>query len=313
MRILITGSEGFIGKRLCEVLSRRHELVLIDQKSSVNEHMGKNIVEKAQLNLCSEPYGIEKFFNYTQPKAVIHLAAHTQLRHSIERPLLDAHINIIGSLNVLEACRKTNVKRVIYTSTGGARYGYTNFCWENQPIHPISPYGISKHTVEHYLDAYQHMYKIWPTTLCFGNVYGPGDDPSLNRIITLLITKALRGEEITIYGDGSQTRDFIYIDDVVRAIQCALILRPTRQRCYSEQEIINIGTETETSINDIIKLLQEIIPVNVKYADPIVGELLSTPLKCNRAKEVLGWEPKWTFENGLKATVQWFKLLYGGL
>jgi len=291
VKIIVTGSAGFIGKRLCQIFKRKHDVFGIDIKTNVDIRNTKSI------------YTVMKDF---KPDVVIHLAAQTKLRYSIKQPIFDAETNIIGSLNILEACRKCGVERIIYASTGGARYGNSNFCHEYEKLHPVSPYGVSKHTVEHYLETYQHMYKIWPTTLCFGNVYGPGDDPSSERIITSLITKAIANKRITIFGDGNQTRDFIYIDDVIRAIQTTLKLNPIRRRKIAEHEIFNIGTETQTSINNIITLLSDVFTLKVKYNQTVVGELNSTPLCCTKAKEILKWTPKWNLERGIKKTIEWY-------
>lgn len=305
MKILITGCNGFIGTHLVQELQNNHVVYGVDKQI---KHEGDFFQRK--IDLVKESYKIEQLLKEVEPDLIIHLAAQSQLRYSIKYPVNDAMTNIIGAINLLEAMYKSNVTRIIYASTGNARYGYNNFCWESEPVHPISPYGISKHTVEHYLDAYQHMYKIWPTTLCFGNVYGPGDDPNLNRIITLLITKALRGEKVTIFGDGMQARDFVYIDDIIQAVQCAIQLKPNRQRRYREHELFNIGTETEITVNTVIKQLCKMLPIKVEYTKSVSGELSSTPIKCDSAKKTLKWKPKWTFERGLETTVQWFKENY---
>ncbi|MEK6872351.1 MAG: NAD-dependent epimerase/dehydratase family protein, partial [Nanoarchaeota archaeon] len=233
MKILITGGAGFIGSWIVDtLLENSHEVIIIDNLST-----GK----KENINVGATFYHaditdqkkIDDIFQKERPYLVIHAAAHALLRESIENPIQDATINILGTINILEACRKNNVQKIIYTSTGGARVGEPQYLPvdEKHPIKPLSPYGISKHTAEHYVELYSKLYNIDYFIFCFGNVYGPRDFPQSKRLVPFFIDTILKKQSPKIFGDGEQTRDFIYVEDLAEFIVTAI---PHIGKTYSQ-------------------------------------------------------------------------------
>lgn len=280
---IILGSNGFIGKNLVELLPDSH---LFDLNS------GENICDYRYLNMI---------FKMIKPKYVIHLAAQSKLRESFKNPIYDATTNIIGSLNVLECCKNHKVRKIIYASTGGARYGeYNKLVNESVEPKPISPYGISKHTVEHYLEFYNKQYGLEYVTLCFGNVFGEYDKIKNNRIITSIINSLIKDIPLTLYGDGSQERDFIYVKDLVNIIV----------KCLDntiKNKIYNVSSGNSHSINHVINLLEKITNKKCKInrKNENVGEVNKIYLNCTLAIKEL--ELKITdFELALEQTYNWY-------
>ncbi|PIV69438.1 MAG: UDP-glucose 4-epimerase [Candidatus Aenigmarchaeota archaeon CG01_land_8_20_14_3_00_37_9] len=218
--------------------------------------------------------------------------------------MLDGMCNIIGTINVLEACRRSKVKRIIYTSTGGARVGEPEYqpVDEKHALNPCSPYGISKHTGEHYIWMYNKIHGLDSIIFCFGNVYGPRDNPSCQRIIPFFIDLILKGQSPKIIGDGKQTRDFIYVDDLVEFIVNSINEKPKNRLFY-------LSKGKQYSINEIVKLLKKIsnLPIEPEYINKVKGEVKEIVLDCSLAKKELGWKPKTEIEEGLKKTFEWYK------
>jgi UDP-glucose 4-epimerase len=243
-------------------------------------------------------------FQKEKPDIVIHTAAQVMLRKSLEEPIEDARINILGTINVLEACRKTGVKKIIYTATGGARVGNPEYLPvdENHPINPTLPYGISKHTAEHYVKMYGQLYGIDYLIFCFGNVYGPRDDPKTKRLSSILIDKMLRNEEPTIFGDGTQTRDFIYVKDLAEFIVNNLNKSP-------KHKLFHLANGKQISVNDIVEIIKQLtgFKKEVKHIEAVKGEVKDIVLDTTLAKNELGWKPKHSIYEGLKETIEWFK------
>jgi len=304
MKILVTGGCGFIGSHLVDKLvEKKYEVVVFDdlstgKKERLNSH-AKLIV--ADIRNASQ---INEIFLKEKPEMVIHTAAQVMLRKSIEEPIFDATTNIIGTINVLEACKKSHVKKIIYTSTGGARYGEPEYLPvdEKHPIHPSAPYGISKHTAEHYVKAYSDLYGFDYLIFCFGNVYGPRDDPSCKRVTALFSEAMIIGENPTIFGDGGQTRDFLYVLDLADFIVNSLEKEP-------EHKLFNLANGTQTSVTEIFNELKEIsgFSEEAKHIDAIKGEIRDICLDTSLAQKELRWEPKTTMKEGLKQTYLWLK------
>lgn len=304
-KILVTGGAGFIGSNLVDALiTKGHEVIVVD-----NLYSGKkeNINKKAkfyQVDICDKE--LEEVFKKEHPEMVNHHAAQIDLRKSVNDPLFDAKVNILGSINLFNFCVKYKVKKIIFASTGGAIYGDAKIIPtpENYPAWPVSPYGIAKLTVEHYLYFYYTAYKLPYIALRYGNVYGPRQDPHGEAgVVAIFTQKMLTGDQPVINGDGKQTRDFVYISDVVRSNLLALdnnFVGP-----------INIGTGKETDVNKIFSILNKLTGGRAKEIHgPIkTGEQRTSCLDIKRAKEVLGWEPKVGLEEGLKETVEYFKIL----
>lgn len=303
MKILITGGAGFIGSHLVDALiKRKHKLIVVDNLSS---GLKENLNPKAKfyyLDIRSKK--LDNVFQKERPEIVFHCAAQINLRKSIAHPLKDARINILGSLNLLENCRKYKIKKIIFSSTGGAIYGDTKNIPtpEDFPANPPSPYGIAKLTIEKYLHYYYQVFGLPYFSLRYSNVYGPRQNPKNEAgVIAIFSEKILKGEKVVINGDGRQTRDYVYIDDVVRANLLAL-----RRKGIG---VFNIGTEKETSVREIFKMLKKITQTKIKaiYGPPIKGEQRRSCLAIKKAKRELGWSPEVGLDDGLKKTVQWFK------
>lgn len=249
---------------------------------------------------------LEKVFLEEKPEIVLHIAAQVMLRKSIEEPVFDATTNIIGTINVLDCC-KNNVKKIIYTSTGGARYGEPKYLPvdEKHVIEPSSPYGISKHTAEHYVKAYSELYNLDYLIFCFGNVYGVRDDPACKRVTSIFCDQILKNKQPIIFGDGEQTRDFIFVLDLAEFIVDSIEKKP-------EHKLFNLANGEQISVNQIFNMLKEISGFTGKaeHVDAIKGEVRDIVLDTSLAINELGWKPKTSMKEGLKQTYEWMKNKY---
>jgi UDP-glucose 4-epimerase len=205
---------------------------------------------------------------------------------------------------VLEGCRKNNVKKIIYTSTGGARYGNPKYLPvdENHPLEPSAPYGVSKHTAEHYVKLYSDLYGLDYLIFCFGNVYGPRDDPKCKRVTALFSEMILRGEQPKIFGDGGQTRDYLYVLDLAEFIADSIEKTP-------EHKLFNLANGTQISVNEIFQKLKQIsgFQKDALHIDAVKGEVRDICLDTTLAQKELGWKPKTTMDEGLKTTFEYLK------
>jgi UDP-glucose 4-epimerase len=304
MKILVTGGAGFIGSHLVDALIERgHQVIVIDNLSTGKK---ENINKKAKfykIDICSPR--IVEIFKKEKPKIVFHFAAQINVRKSIENPLKDAKTNILGSLNVLENSKKYKIKKIIFASSAGV-YGEAKILptSEDYPVNPDSPYRIAKLTVENYLKFYKENFGLKFISLRFSNVYGPRQDPKGEAgVVAIFIDKLLRGERPTIFGDGNQTRDFIFVEDVVSACLKAMEYK-------GKKEIFNIGTGIETSINELYKIISKLLKAKIKpkYAPEKPGDLKRSCLDISLAKRELEWKPKYNLEKGLQKTIQNLKL-----
>jgi UDP-glucose 4-epimerase len=300
MRILVTGGAGFIGSHIVDTLQASHEVTAFDNLST-----GKQ--ERIQCTLIqgdiTNPEDLNKAFEKIKPEIVIHTAAQVMLRESLENPIFDAQQNILGTINVLEACRHHGVKRIIYTSTGGARYGEPERLpvKETDPVNPLAPYGISKHTAEHYVESYDKLYGIDHLILAFGNVYGPRDDPRTKRVMSLFIDALMKHNSPKIFGDGDQTRDFLYVKDIAKTIAANLQNTP-------QTRLFNLASGESTSVNRIFELVEGELKTGIKpeHVDAVPGEVRDIVLDITKARQELGFIPT-TMEQGIKETVAWFQ------
>ncbi len=303
-KILVTGGAGFIGSHLVDSLIRGgHEVPVVDDLSHGKRENINGQAKFYQMDIRDSR--LEEVFRKERPDYVNHHAAQMDIRKSVANPGFDAEVNIVGTLNILENCRKYGVKKVIFASSGGAIYGEGN---DNLPfgeesfLKPLSPYGVGKCAGEYYLHFYRETYKLDFTVLRYGNVYGPRQDPEGEAgVVAIFIKAMLRGGSLTIFGDGEQLRDYIYVDDVVRANNLSLN--------KGEGGVFNIGTGQGASVNELFKRLAEIIGFKGEpvYSSSRAGELLKTYLDFNRAEAVLGWQPQVGLEEGLKRTVDYFR------
>jgi len=290
-------------------VEKGHAVCVVDDLSNGKLKNLSNCIGKVKfykLDICAPE--LEDIFKKEKPEVIFHAAAHINVRNSVQDPQMDARINILGSLNLLENARKSGVKKIIYSSTGGAIYGDTGNIptIEVEELKPISHYGISKHTVEHYLYIYKHWYHIDYTILRYANVYGPRQDPLGEAgVVSIFINNILQGRKCWINGDGKQTRDYVFVADIVAANLLALE-KETGSR------IFNIATGKETDVNLLFSMIAERMKTIVKkkiemaHRDAVPGEVKRSCLDCSLAKKELGWSPEVRLEDGIERTIQYF-------
>ncbi|MEG6569730.1 SDR family oxidoreductase [Thermoanaerobacterium thermosaccharolyticum] len=305
MNILVTGGAGFIGSNIVDLLiDNGYDVIVVDNMSTGKK---ENINKKARFyNIDITDNDLYKAFEDEKIDIVIHHAAQIDIQRSINDPVFDAKANIIGTINLLECCRKFDVKKIVYASSA-AVYGDPEYLGvdEKHRVNPISYYGISKHTPEHYIKVYNELYGLKYTILRYANVYGIRQDPKgEGGVISIFIDKMLNGERPVIFGDGNQTRDFIYVKDVAKANLLALE--------KGDNEIINISTNKATTINELVNIMNKIMNASLKpiYAVPRKGDIVHSYLDNKKAKDVLGWKPDYELEDGLKETVEYYRLKY---
>jgi len=297
MKILVTGGAGFIGSHIVDLLVEQgHEVVVIDNLSTGKEENVNKNVKFYRMNILDEQ--LPQIFLNERPEIVIHQAAQTQVPRSIKEPILDAETNITGTIHLLEACRLSGVRKIVFASTA-AVYGNPSYLPidEQHPIHPLSGYGIGKYAAEQYLEVYHQLYGLKYTVLRYANVYGERQDAKgEGGVIAIFIDRIVQGEPITIFGDGEQTRDYIYVEDIARA-NIAAIDR-------GDQEVFNIGTGVSTSVNELVNLLQQISgkPVKKEYKAERFGDIKDSSFNNQKAKALLSWEPKTDLLAGLRKT-----------
>ncbi|HVY97176.1 MAG TPA: NAD-dependent epimerase/dehydratase family protein [Solirubrobacterales bacterium] len=307
MKALVTGGAGFIGSNLVDaLLARGDEVTVVDDLSTgrlVNlEGALAGGAELVELDIRDRA-ALAELAAARRPERVFHLAAQIDVRKSLEDPAFDAAVNVGGTANVLEAARAGGTPRVVFVSTGGAIYGEG----EGQPlpldestaVAPMSAYGQSKFAAEGYLGLYERLYGVSGIALRLGNVYGPRQDPLGEAgVIAIFCGKLKGGERPTIFGDGSQTRDYIYVGDVVAAALAA---------ADSEAgEPVNIGTGRETTVLELAETLARLgggTSFEPEFAPPRAGEVQRISLDASRAEELLGWRPSTSLEEGLRLTL----------
>ncbi len=304
MKTLVTGGAGFIGSHIVDrLVQKKMEVVVVDNLSTGYK---ENINPKSKFYKANitDITLLKRIFKDENPAYVIHAAANIRVRESVENPMHDAKINITGSLNVLECCREFKIRKIAYLCTGGALYGNPEYlpADENHPINPISPYGISKRAVELYLQSYFIQNNLDFVSLRFSNVYGPRDNIKSGHVIPLFIYSLLNNKPPYITGDGSQGRDFIYVDDVVAAVMLSLIKAP-------KDKFLNIGSEKITSVNSLFEEIKSILKVQLKprHIKERKGDVKQIYLDAEKAKKQLGWAAETNLRDGLIKTIKWFK------
>ncbi len=308
MRVVVTGGAGFIGSHLTErLLASGHHVTIIDNLSSGKRTNVPANVDFIHANMGS-PEGLAALAD-ARPDALVLFAAQMDVRRSVEDPGHDAQMNIIEMLAVLEAARRINVKAIVFASTGGAIYGDTDVLPtpETHPTRPESPYGCSKAAGELYLGYYRKIHNLPSVALRFANVYGPRQDPHGEAgVVAIFAQRMLRNEPITIFGDGSQTRDFVYVGDVARACELAL-LRQLDTPGFGG--VFNVGTGIETTVNT----LAAHIATATAYATPPrhapgrPGEQRRSVIDGTLAAQMLGFSPEIAVKEGLTRTVDYFR------
>jgi UDP-glucose 4-epimerase len=301
MEVLVTGGAGFIGSNIVDgLIEEGHEVIVVDNLTSGKK---ENLNEKAEFyQLDIKDQDLEKVFKENNITHVIHHAAQIDVQHSIKDPLFDAQNNILGTINVLEMAKKYEVEKIIYASSA-AVYGEPDYLPvdEEHPIKAMSPYGISKHTPEHYIKMYNELYDLKYTIFRYANVYGPRQDPKgEGGVVSIFVDKMLDEERPVIFGDGQQTRDFIHVYDIVKANLLALET--------GDNILVNISTENRDSVIDLVEYLNLILPYNLEaiYEEARKGDILHSSLANGKAKELLDWTPDYDFKAGLKQTVEYY-------
>ena len=309
--VLVTGGAGFIGSQLAErLLAEGHRVVSVDDLST-----GRiaNLVEArgygkefSFFNMDVRADGIVALFERHRPEVVFHLAAQSGVRPSLEDPVHDASVNIMGLLNVLEACVHVGTRKVVYAASGGTIYGEPRRLPVKESAaassRPLSPYGVSKKIAIDYLSYFQRYRGLDHTSLGLGNVYGPRQDPFGEAgVIAIFAAKMIAGEAPTIFGDGNQTRDYVFIDDTVHAFVQAMD--------RGSGKLVNVGTGLESSVNHVYRLLAEITGFagEPEHGPQPLGELRRIALDISAAPSAIGWKPWTHLEDGLAETVAYLK------
>lgn len=304
MKILITGGAGFIGSHIAaSYLEAGHDVAIVDNLSTGRP---ANVPASAKF-FCADitdAARLDRIFREFRPETVSHHAAQMDIRRSLREPILDANINVVGSLAVLEASVQYRVKEFIFASSGGAVYGEPRElpADESTPERPISHYGVAKLCVERYLHAYHHLYGLKFTTLRYANVFGPRQNPRGEAgVVSIFIRQMLQGEIPTIFGDGSKTRDYVFVEDVVSANLLAL----GASRCGT----FNIGRGVQVSDYEIFSAIRQEVGFadEPKFGPPRTGEVEHICVNAEAAASVLRWKPVVNLRDGIKRTVAYVR------
>ncbi len=307
MKILITGGAGFIGSHIQDAcIEAGHEVAILDNlRSGKKENLhAKSTFFEVDIKDASK---VLETFNTFKPEAMFHLAAQNEVPYSMEHPEEDLQANIVGTYNLLQAGRQTGLKKVVYSNTGGAYYGEVPTdhlpITEDEPVRrPSSFYGVSKATAEQYIKLFSEVYGLKYVSLRYSNVYGPRQAGNKEAgIVAIFTTKLLEGITPTINGDGSHTRDYVFVGDVVKANMKALE--------HSQNDYFNIATGKEISNNTVYETLAKVLNITtpVNHGPERPGDVKRNSLSIEKAKNLLGWSPDFDFASGVSATVAYYK------
>jgi len=309
LRALVTGGAGFIGSTLVDrLLAEGHSVDVVDDLSSgtlANLADARNTPghDLSFHHLDIRAPAVTELMKRRRPQVVFHLAAQADVRVSVERPVFDAEVNILGTINVLEGARAAGTEKVVLAASGGTLYGEPDELpvRESAPQRPLSPYGVSKKAAGDYLAAYRELHGIEFTALALANIYGPRQDPHGEAgVVAIFAGRLLAGQQCTIFGTGEQTRDFVYVDDVVDAF--------ARAATRGSGLLMNVGTGVESSVNRLYETMAAAAGVATPpvYAPARPGELARSSLDPGRAAIHLGWESWTTLEQGTAEVLRWF-------
>ena len=300
MRILVTGGAGFIGSHTVDALIRSgHEVSILDNLSTGFRENIRRDATFFEVDI-TQAEDVDRAFEQFRPEVVVHLAAQMDVRISTREPIFDATVNLMGSLNIILSSMNVGARKIVYASSGGAVYGDPERLpvREDHSINPISQYGITKHTVEHYLHLYERNHGLAFTVLRYPNVYGPRQNPKGEAgVVAIFARRLLLGADCVIFGDGEQVRDYVFVDDVVAANVRALT--------WGDGQVLNIGSGIGRSVNDIYTELSSRLGVTRKpvHSDARIGEVGAIVLDPTRAGEALRWKPEVPFSQGVDRTI----------
>lgn len=308
MKILVTGGAGFIGSHIVDrFITDGHSVVVLDDLSygsKENIHQSAEFVEADIRSKEAHDLILEGKFDL-----ILHAAAQKSVGYSVEEPIFDADVNILGTINLLEAAVKGSVPHFIFVSTGGAIYGDAKAIPTDEYAfaQPLSPYAASKYSTEVYLDYYAHQYGLHTVSMRLANVYGPRQDPKGEAgVIAIFITQLLKGEKIFINGDGMQTRDYVHVLDVALAAK-EIVDTITTVR----GGIYNVGTGKQSSVLDLVQFVSAAVgntdQPDVEHRSAVPGEVRHSALNTSKLSEAIGWQPHIQLQDGIAATVEWFK------
>jgi UDP-glucose 4-epimerase len=304
VKVLVTGGAGFIGSHVVDrLLAAGHAVDVVDNLATGRR---ERVPAAARLHVCDlRDARLDAVLTAARPDVVVHIAAQAAVSRSVADPRFDASVNVLGTIALLEACRRAGVRRAVYTSTGGAGYGDTDVLPtpEDHPLRPSSPYGVSKVTAERYLECWAGLTRGRALTLRLANVYGPRQDPAGEAgVIAIFASRLLAGAPCVVNGDGEQTRDYVYVGDVADAVARAV-------EAVDVTGIANIGTGAETTVNELYRRLARLTDVErpAEHGPAKPGEQRRSLLDGARAKSLLGWSSTTPLDEGLTQTVAWFR------
>jgi len=306
-KVMVTGGAGFIGSNIVDLLIKRgHDVSIVDDLSRGKKENLNPEAKFYQVDI-KDAKKLDAAIAKVKPEIICHQAAQVNVRISLENPISDANNNILGPINVIQSAIKHKVKKITFSSSGGAVYGDPESipCNEQSRVWPLSPYGISKRSFELYLQAFARLKGFDYTILRYSNVYGVRQDPKGEAgVVSIFTDLALNNKIPTINGDGKQTRDFVFVKDVARANYAAITKK-------TKSKIFNIGTGKKTSINQLFSIIANTVGAKItpRHVPGIPGEVRHTYLNISLAKKELGWQPKYDLKAGLKETIDWQKSL----
>lgn len=303
MTILVTGGAGFIGSHVADaLLEQGHEVHVLDDLSTGRRWKVPENAPLYERDIRSD--GAAALFAEHEYDCIVHHAAQMDVRKSVDDPGFDADVNIRGLLNLMEAGIDHGLQKVVFASTGGAIYGEPEYTPQDEqhPLRPVSPYGVAKLSSEKYLHYYQEQYDVDTVSLRYANIYGPRQNPHGEAGVVAIFTKEMLGDgQPVINGPGDQTRDYVYVGDVVRANLAALD--------HDGSGVFNVGTGRETSVNELFRMLREETGADIEetHGPAKPGEQQRSVLGYERTENELGWTPQVSIEEGLGRTVDWFR------
>jgi len=310
VRVLVTGGAGFIGSTLVDrLLAEGYDVDVVDDLSTgslanLGDARGQRQRKMTFQRLDVRSDAMRELIAHRKPEVVFHLAAQADVRVSVANPMLDAEVNVLGSLNVIHAAFEAGTRKIVFAGSGGTLYGVPDATptREGHPQRPLSPYGVSKKAIGDYLHYYREIHGLEYSVLALANVFGPRQDPHGEAgVVAIFAGKLLTGERPTIFGDGAQTRDFVFVDDVVDAF--------ARAAEKAGGLIVNIGTGVETSVQQLFDAMARVtgFPDPARYAPMRAGELNRSALDPGRAAIHLGWKPYTSLEQGLERSIDFFR------